>query len=552
MASLLIPVTVKVTLILCVAWGATRAMQRRSAAARHLVWSVALMSALVVPVAQATAPRWMIAVLPAATPAAAVSVADEAPTAAVAASRVAATSPGDARPVAQRSAPPQSWLAVFTDIWLAGALCGLLQLVIGVMWAGFISRRATTVTDPAWLASLDAACTSLGLTTPVRLCSSPRTTVPVACGVLRPTVLLPTHAEGWTAERRWVVLIHELAHVRRRDCAMQVLAQAVRALHWFNPAVHAAVARLRTEQELACDDTVLACGTSPASYADHLCEIAEAFGRPVFPLWPMAAMARPSQLEGRVRAILDDDRDRRSPRRRARALAVLTACAAMLPIGALGLSSALPPAVAVVEAAWQPGAAPAAQGGTAPAPVPAPPARPQTATPPAPPAPPATPAAQARQAPVTLSEDTRRRVVDALMTALSDENVDVRRQALFSLAEMREPRAIPSLIKALGDSNNDIRRIAAQTLTEFINTENAETIVPALIPLLKDSDVDVRSSAVRALGRITQQPRRGGPPNPPKVNLHLESLPEAIGHAQAEAERHIERLWNGHSLDLDR
>jgi hypothetical protein len=134
-------------------------------------------------------------------------------------------------------------------------------------------------------------------------------------GTLHPTVLVPAAADGWSAERRRVVLLHELAHVARRDCLAQMVAALACALYWIHPGVWYAARRMRVERELACDDRVLAAGTRARSYAAHLLEVARAF-RPAGGVSPVAvSMARPSHLEGRMLAVLDAVRSRRTPSR---------------------------------------------------------------------------------------------------------------------------------------------------------------------------------------------------------------------------------------------
>ena len=76
-------------------------------------------------------------------------------------------------------------------------------------------------------------------------------------------MLLPESANEWTMERRRSVLLHEMAHVKRRDCLVQFLGQLTCAAHWCNPAVWFAARELRRESERACDDLVLHAGTPP-------------------------------------------------------------------------------------------------------------------------------------------------------------------------------------------------------------------------------------------------------------------------------------------------
>jgi hypothetical protein len=129
-------------------------------------------------------------------------------------------------------------------------------------------------------------------------------------GIRQPVVLLPIESRSWSAQRRHAVLAHELAHVKRGDCLAQLLGQAARALHWFNPLAWLAWRRLLAESERACDDLVLAQGAKASDYAEHLLGVvAGAKGDALFSSAAIA-MARPSQLQGRLLAILDEKQNR--------------------------------------------------------------------------------------------------------------------------------------------------------------------------------------------------------------------------------------------------
>ena len=134
------------------------------------------------------------------------------------------------------------------------------------------------------------------------------------------------------------MLLHELAHVKRRDCLTHVLAQLACAIHWFNPLAWIAARHVRTERERACDDLVLASGTKGPDYAEQLLEIARVMRSGRFPALMTGAtlaMAHRSQLEGRLMAILDP-RCRARDRRRVRtALAAIVAACALMPLASL-------------------------------------------------------------------------------------------------------------------------------------------------------------------------------------------------------------------------
>ena len=182
---------------------------------------------------------------------------------------------------------------------------------------------------------------SLGIERPVTFLSGDEDAMPMACGLVRARVLLPAEADDWPVERQRVVLLHELAHVKRRDCLTQMLAHLACATYWFNPLVWLAARRLRAERERACDDLVLAAGTRGSDYADHLLDIARSLRSGAWPTWSAVTMAHRSQLEGRLMAILDPALPRRSPTRRS-----VTAFAAVAIVSIVSLAGVRPVAKA--------------------------------------------------------------------------------------------------------------------------------------------------------------------------------------------------------------
>jgi hypothetical protein len=179
--------------------------------------------------------------------------------------------------------------------------------------------------------------------------------MPFACGLRRPVVVLPAGCDGWAPDRRRAVLLHELAHVRRRDLAGHTLARLVCAAYWFHPLVWTAARRLRAESERACDDLALACGARPADYAEHLLDIVSGARRGATPPAAALAMARRSEFEGRMLDILDPERPRRMPTRRQSA-ALVTALAAFA--GVVGAAGPAPAGSAALGAGQPPPGAP--------------------------------------------------------------------------------------------------------------------------------------------------------------------------------------------------
>lgn len=132
---------------------------------------------------------------------------------------------------------------------------------------------------------------------------------PLATGVFRPVILVPESWSDWPARARELALIHERAHLERRDPAWNLVATLACALCWFNPLVWWLARRQRLAQELACDRAVLEAGGEPREYAALLCDLAT--GASDFA--PASAMARRNTLETRVSRILGNRRGPGTP-----------------------------------------------------------------------------------------------------------------------------------------------------------------------------------------------------------------------------------------------
>ena len=309
---------------------------RISAASRHLIWTASVVALLALPVVTPVLPGWS---LPAGTarlwdasadPAtAAEGGATAAPTAAGAAVPAAPTPIEATEPAgesgagaARRSALPVALLVVY----LAGVSLVLSRIAVERVTVRRLERRSRDNGDARWDALLDESRRALGMSRRVRLLRIAEPLGPVTWGTLSPTILIPDSADEWSTERRRAVLLHELAHVDRWDCLTQTLALLASALYWPHPGIWWAARRLRVERELACDDRVLAAGTRPHDYAGHLLEIARASRRMPASVAALS-LSRPSLLEGRMRAILDDARTRVAPGRRTVAVAAAVAAA---------------------------------------------------------------------------------------------------------------------------------------------------------------------------------------------------------------------------------
>ena len=393
---LLVDSAVKATVLLALAAVVALILRRDSAATRHLVWLLAIVAMLVVPVLSAMLPQWRV--LPAWMSSPRPDVADvispsigksiggviesprtvepvevEPPIATVDQRFSALPDPQPALMTPTSGPAPTvrswNWINALPLVWVIGFAVLMLRLsaarwmlwnserLATVVWpssVGHVSQRAnadaevvstletcSTSHDPIVMA-METICSQLGIGHPVTLLIHPNKTIPVVWGIFRCRLMLPAAARLWSDEQLQSVLLHELAHIKRRDTIVQLLTQVACALHWFNPLVWFAAWRLDVERERSCDDLVLASGIRPSAYAGHLLDVVTGLSPARWTQGCGLAMARKSSLEGRLTAVLGKDLNRRGVSVALAGLALAIAVGIAVPIAMLRAADEVP------------------------------------------------------------------------------------------------------------------------------------------------------------------------------------------------------------------
>lgn len=218
-------------------------------------------------------------------------------------------------------------------LYALGLLLAAARPLLGLWGVRRLSRACADAGDTPTLTTAAHCARLLGLPAP-RLCRAD-VPVPMTWGWRRPVVVLPLASAAWPEGRLRSVLLHEMAHVKRRDWPGHRLADVACALLWFHPLVWLTARRLRAESELACDDLVLASGIPAPDYARHLLEIASALPRAAGRSHTAIAMAQTSQIESRLHMILDKTRTRRTVARRVLLTALIPGTAALVTLAVL-------------------------------------------------------------------------------------------------------------------------------------------------------------------------------------------------------------------------
>ena len=305
-------------------------LRRASASAQHLVLGITFGSLLALPLLRPIVPAWDVDV-----PAGLRSSLASAQEAYVddLAKAAPLTTTGPIAALSSDRFPLRLRLLVG---WSLGALILAAYFGLGLLRVHRLAAGARKITNGRWLEDASRARRTLRLDRRVRLLQSDRTAVPLTYGILRPAVVLPAEAERWDPSLRRDVLLHEMAHVRRRDCLTQLAVRAACALYWFHPLVWVAAHEMRQLRERACDDEVLGAGSRASDYATHLLEVARCFESRTGTAHPLSiAFARRSNFVGRVSDLLDGDRRRGSVSRPASVLSFAAASLFVLPLAAI-------------------------------------------------------------------------------------------------------------------------------------------------------------------------------------------------------------------------
>jgi TonB family protein len=315
---------IKTTIILSGACLMAALMHELTAAARNMMLRLALAAVLLLPILSFFIPSIYIAVTsPAASRALLVPFSY---------GSNSATGQGD---ISQMPFLPwQIWLV---GAWLLGVLIVGGRSIIGYRLSRKIIKNGRPIENAALLALNREISKGLNINRQVRLVGSSMTTIPYAFGILNPTIVLPTGIQSWPPGALRMVLVHELAHIRRRDLLWLHISTLVMALHWFNPAAWVVRRKMIMESDKTCDDYVLSAGAEGALYAERLVMLARYLKRGPLVINHGTGMARQSQLEERIMSILNNKVKKTGMRKLSYAVLIAAALLLVVPMAAMQL-----------------------------------------------------------------------------------------------------------------------------------------------------------------------------------------------------------------------
>ncbi|MCI0493104.1 MAG: M56 family metallopeptidase, partial [Planctomycetes bacterium] len=212
--------------------------------------------------------------------------------------------------LASAAAMLESCVPYLPWLWLVGTPITLALLATGVVGTGRLRRDSRVLEEGPIAEACERLARSLRISRQVAVAVCERIAAPVLVGILRPMILLPPAAlTGWSPDEIEMVLLHELAHVRRWDNLVNFVQRLVESLLFFHPAVWLLSGSVRREREACCDAVVVAQTNRPHAYAEMLVALAAQMPRSVL-FQPAASSAMAAgRLRGRIRRILQLEDD---------------------------------------------------------------------------------------------------------------------------------------------------------------------------------------------------------------------------------------------------
>jgi bla regulator protein BlaR1 len=192
-------------------------------------------------------------------------------------------------------------------VWLIGVcLLGAYTIRINRRFAQQMSKETVRITDARILELFNQCKTMMSIHKPIALVESPSTSTPTLFGMIKPQLIMPQAIiNRLNDEQLQHVFLHELAHSKRNDIAVNWFMHILLIFHWFNPVLWYAYRRMREDQEIASDALALSYLAPDKSqdYGHTLIKLLENFSQPARVAGNVNLTGSKAQLQRRITMI---------------------------------------------------------------------------------------------------------------------------------------------------------------------------------------------------------------------------------------------------------
>ena len=159
-----------------------------------------------------------------------------------------------------------------TGIYFLGMLFYLLSFVYKLSNLNKLKISANYEQEANWVNLLE---TTFKINQPIRIGVSHKINSPMVFGFFEPIILLPfSICNQLSTEQIKLILLHEIAHVLRKDYFINLILNLTEVLLWFNPFSYLFIRRINLLRELSCDEFVVEHSNAPIAYSKALYQLA--------------------------------------------------------------------------------------------------------------------------------------------------------------------------------------------------------------------------------------------------------------------------------------
>lgn len=193
------------------------------------------------------------------------------------------------------------WKTWFLATYFIGVMIAAVRLALSFRAVKSLRRSSVALTEPSWIDALRGWCRRLAIGHSVRLAHSGEIGTAIVLGWLRPVIVMPrAMLSAITPGQRNVILVHELAHIRRADFAWQWLLRVLQVVYWLHPLCWVTDRAIRSVRERICDDFCVHWLGNRREYQTALVDLAGTMARRQDGLAMGLAAAGSSKIEQRL------------------------------------------------------------------------------------------------------------------------------------------------------------------------------------------------------------------------------------------------------------
>jgi beta-lactamase regulating signal transducer with metallopeptidase domain len=194
-------------------------------------------------------------------------------------------------------------------VWFTGFLFFVLKYVGGLFYIGMIRRKSLPLKASGWQDVTLQIARRSGLRKKISILESAYVKVPVTIGHIKPLILFPLGMiSRIPPEQVEAILMHEMAHIIRRDYLCNLLQSVVEAVFFYHPAIWWISRKIRMEREIICDDIALSQSIDPLTYIKALTTMEELSANP--PVMAHALTGKKKHLLNRIRRLVHSEGSR--------------------------------------------------------------------------------------------------------------------------------------------------------------------------------------------------------------------------------------------------